>query len=322
MTITIAEIFAKYYLTLFSQTPIADEIRFLGWRHCIGGKILASLHEENIRDYENFIEIIHFIDKIYLVCPNNNFLDILSKSLFNIVFIPLFQEQILMSEKNTGISRTSIQFLILILENINSKKFVKLIFNFLFGFFENKPVFNSEDNNTENINEISPSQEYKFISHYKNSSSSSEAPICKGFEIENENFPKIKSAENSLCAETGEAPEKPIEILDYLEPEFLGNNEEIKEDPINLIVSPSKGKPYFPLINVKEYNVEKHAQKALRQIIFEKLKSENNNFSVIYWELLDTLLKFNLPDFIKLIISNKQKINSNKEVFLKFITKI
>ncbi len=301
LAVKLAECFAKHYFTLFSRTPADD-----GWAS-LGQKLSVSIDSHDWAEIDDFIRYLGFIDRIYATCSNALFLDSLSKSIFNNVFILFFQEQILVRDPDprSAPSRTCVQFLVFILENITSQKFAECIFYFLFGFSAVPSLPSSRA-----INECNASPEYKFMSQY-NAGSSVAVVTRRPSHITTATVRRHRSCQK-LPPRPEETREDPSSDQGEYSNEFSGREEEMKF-AVNWRRDWAHG---LETRNVDEYNVDAHKPRELSAFLFARLRGGDDSYAAIVWQLLDQLLVFRLPSFVKMLITDHMKVPKNAEVSL------
>jgi hypothetical protein len=184
--------------------------------------------------------------------------------MFTIVLTPLFQNQILRSP-NPVVSEAAMQYLTLMLENITSQKFAQCIFYFLFGIGD---IFNTE----------SPK-------------------------------PTITMPRQGLTIDVSVIRARArSEIVESSKENFSLNimNASVSLEDFNIEDSTSSviehKKEFCFTVNYNEFFKRKHRPNELAGHIFGLLRSSPG--SLIAWQLINRLMKFQLPTFLKYAITD------------------
>eukprot|EP00826_Nyctotherus_ovalis_P035168 TRINITY_DN2996_c0_g2_i1.p1 TRINITY_DN2996_c0_g2~~TRINITY_DN2996_c0_g2_i1.p1 ORF type:complete len:423 (+),score=71.11 TRINITY_DN2996_c0_g2_i1:1334-2602(+) len=273
ITITLSECLAKHYLTVFSQTSLDSPHPLSSLTH----QVLEALSED-CGDYTNFLLFIRFLNRIYTYHFNGAFLRSLSRAIFAIVLTPLFQNQILQSA-NPVVSRTAMQFLTLILENITSQKFAQCIFYFLFGLGD---IFGTELPNPR-------------------------PTMGKGSGFD---LPVVRARARSEIVGSS----KENFSLSIINNDVNASLEEFCLEEHNYYIDNAMDQEhrFYLSVNYNEFFKRKHRPSELANYIFSTLRSSSG--SLVGWQLISRLMKFHLPSLVKYLITDQLKNYLHGEV--------
>lgn len=130
--ITINKHVAKLFTKLPDKFPLYQHEKNSELRLCIGCQIQQKGNKAE-DDYYNFLTILKFINQLLIESSNAKLLEELANKFASVFLFKTVQARLLSSDKT--ISRTAMQYFVLIIETINSPMLVESVMEFLFASF-------------------------------------------------------------------------------------------------------------------------------------------------------------------------------------------
>eukprot|EP00826_Nyctotherus_ovalis_P015692 TRINITY_DN14483_c0_g1_i3.p1 TRINITY_DN14483_c0_g1~~TRINITY_DN14483_c0_g1_i3.p1 ORF type:complete len:538 (+),score=150.74 TRINITY_DN14483_c0_g1_i3:77-1690(+) len=245
----------------------------------------------NKRAYKDLRMFITFLDRLYMSVSNSRFLDAISKGVFNLVFLQIFQPRILSFATNLPAARTTIQYIILMLENIKSHQLATLIFHFLFGFCGvlryryAQPVVQ----NAQELKMGDGSFEFSRIDSDNKSLHdfySEESSKIFDAVVSIENFLEAQNESGVVFAEELFSEDRKVPITSR-----SPNNRRSSD----LIELPE-------VIDVREYSLERHCPIEISSFVVNLIRHEHGGYSNIGLQLFSQLLEFNIKEFYDVLV--------------------
>ena len=248
----------------------------------------------NKKSFHELKIFVVFIDTLYLTLNNNVFLSQIAKALFNMVFVHIFQPRIIGFKSCPASSRTTIQYLIMILENIKSQQLASVIFHFLFGFSATLPYYSAREISDSAIIEENSIQvtdleaDSKSIYEYYSSDTGKELdPLI--FEM------------STLLGDREDSRIVPISES------FTEDRKDsiISQQGEKSMVRPSIIIPDLPeMVSIKEYSLENHNSSEISTIIMDMLRHDHSGYSNIVLQLFNQLISFGIKEVYDMLIFN------------------
>jgi len=293
--LTISKVFANILLKMPSEVQLPYNILRPHLKYSLSFQLLNMV--SNKRTYRDLRMFITFLNKVYISINNNKFLDAISKAIFNLVLLQIFQPRILGFTSNHPVARTTIQYIILILENIESHQLATLFFHFLFGFCGNLP--------------------YRYAQPVVRSAQ--ELKVGDGMLEISRIDSDAKSVHDFYSEENSKLIDAVVGIENFLdnqnEPEAMFDDELFSEDKKATVTSRSpdtnKGSPDLiglpEFVDIKEYSLEKHNPIEISSFVINLLRYEHDGYSNIGLQLFNRLLSFNIRKFYDVLIFSGAK---------------
>jgi len=250
------------------------------------------------RAYIELVNYLRFLNDFFICVSNTTLLERIMKAIFNQTLVKVLQPRIVEFSSNPSAARTSLQYILLFLEYINSKPLASLMSYFLFGF-------------GKNLN-YSPIKDIYTGSRIGETDDSSIDIPPESKSLCDINFGESMDKSNTSLIAFGGLLEESKESTSLLFDETLKEEGKDAIKPEELIES----------INLEKY--EAHDSTTITSLIINSINYERGCYSIISLQLIDKLLSFSIKEIYDLLIFNgiKKPLTDYKRKTVKEIAQL